>query len=60
VTQEDRDRLSILLRDAHTALEEAWQLCLASGDTTSTNRLVIADSNVMQVDHELDLYSVRA
>jgi hypothetical protein len=60
VTQEDRDRLSILLRDAHTALEEAWQLCLASGDTTNTQRLVIADSNVMQVDHALDLYSVRA
>jgi hypothetical protein len=59
VTQDDRDRLSILIRDAHTALEEAWQLCLASGDTTNTNRLVIADSNVLSVDNALDLYSVR-
>lgn len=59
MTQEDRDRLSTLIRDAHLALEEAWELCLRAGDSESTNRLVIADSNVLMVDRSLDLYSVR-
>lgn len=59
MTQEDRDRLSTLIRDAHLALEEAWELCLRAGDTQSTNRLVIADANVLDVDKALDLYSVR-
>lgn len=59
MTQEDRDRLSILIHDAHVALEEAWKLCVYAGDTASTNRLVLADVQVLDVGKALDLYSVR-
>ena len=60
MTQEDRDRLSILLRDAHHALEEAWQLCVYAGDRTSTNTLVLADVGVFQVGEALEIYSVES
>jgi hypothetical protein len=59
VTQEDRDRLSILLRDAHLALDEAWQLCLRADDHAHARRLVLADIHVESVDTALGLYSVR-
>lgn len=60
MTQEDRDRLSILLRDAHTALEEAWKLTVYAGDPLSANTLVLADVKVLEVGRALDLYQVEA
>lgn len=71
MTQEDHDRLSILLDDAHKALEEAWRITLEAGERNATTALVLADMKVLDAterlgvvtDSVLDriaLYSVKA
>lgn len=53
MTQEDRDRVSVLLDDAHTALDEAWRITLFAGERHATNDLVIADVKVLDAAERL-------
>ena len=52
---EDQDRLSILLDDAHKALEEAWQITLRAGERHATNSLVLADAKVIDATERLGI-----
>lgn len=55
LTQEESDRLSILLDDAHKALEEAWRITIHAGERRATNDLVIADVKVLDASERLGI-----
>lgn len=55
MTQDELDRVSVLLDDAHRALDEAWQIALRADDRRTTNDLVIADVKVLDVCERLGI-----